>query len=324
MRHAAPVILLAFASVLFSCGGAGKEDGGCHGSETPSDVLRVMSFNILYSHRQTEEAYTDGDGRKWAERLPNVVSGLKSRGFDVMASQENTLRQIDDVLDALGDYSAVGKSFGGKAVGAVASDPDAVEVEAVYYRKGSVKLLESGTFWYSETPDTPATARFVEGLELPNNRNSNWAKMEWMGKPFFVFTTHLQVGLDDACVRQRLYQAEILVRKIGEIAGDAPVILAGDFNCILRRDSVSDVRDAIDYILENSSLRDARVLCANPSGPYGTVWYYKTGTPATRRIDFVLVNEGFLVHSYRVDDIQQKTGKWESDHHPVIVDVSFL
>ena len=102
------------------------------------------------------------------------------------------------------------------------------------------------------------------------------------------------------------------------------MILAGDFNCILRRDSVSDVRGAIDYILENSSLRDARALCANPSGPYGTVWYYKTGTPATRRIDFVLVNEGFLVHSYRVDDIQQKTGKWESDHHPVIVDVSFL
>lgn len=221
MRHAAPVILFAFASVLFSCGGAGKEDGGCPGGETPSDMLRVMSFNILYSHRQTEEAYTDGDGRKWAERLPNVVSGLKSRRFDVMASQENTLRQIDDVLDALGDYSAVGKSFGGKAVGAEASDPDAVEVEAVYYRQESVKLLDSGTFWYSETPDAPATARFVDGLELPNNRNCNWAKMEWMGKPFFIFTTHLQVGLDDACVRQRLYQAEILVRKIRRRPGDS-------------------------------------------------------------------------------------------------------
>jgi len=286
------------------------------------ELLRVMSYNWLLDYGSTDEK------QPWTTvRKGNMIATLPYRYYDVMGSQESTTQQISDIQAAITGYTVSGTTHGGYSLGTTGSS-SAYSVTAIFRRSG-ITLLDSGTFWYSDTPS--ASSRKTTGFTdktgnpvTPNLVACNWAKLEYNGKPFYHFNVHLQVngdklttGYDPVYTDIRLYQWSILKPRIDAVADDFPVILTGDFN-----NTTADEGDIIQTILADGTLRDAYSLTPQPHGSTGTLHYFNTSA-TSRRIDFVFVNDKFNVESYRVDNSQQSTELWESDHSPVIVDLSF-
>jgi len=265
----------------------------------PSDMLRVMSFNIRFAH--DEEEYTPGDGRLWSERKLVVPVALEKRYFDVMGSQENTTQQISDILSSLSGYYAVGKSNHNKAISELGYT-STYETSAIYYRT-SATVLGSGSFDITQT----------------NTRRCNWVKLNYAGHDFYVFNAHLQVGETASNAAERKAQAAAILTEIRKYSSSYPVIWTGDFNCW---DSSAD--DVVKYVIDEGTMRDARAYALNPHGSSGTLHYFQANNPTTHRIDYVFVNDKFAVQSFWIDNSQQKNApSWESDHNPVIVDLSW-
>lgn len=284
-------------------------------------LMRVMSYNWLLDSGSTDEK------QPWTTvRKDNMIAALPYRYYDIMGSQESTTQQIADIQTAVTGYSVSGTSHGGYPLATLGSSSNH-SVTAIF-RKSGITLLDSGTFWYSDTPSKSSRKTGFTDKDgnpvTPHLLACNWAKLDYNGKPFYHFNVHLQVngdgktsGYDPVYKEIRLYQWSILKPRIDAVAGDFPVILTGDFN-----NTASDEGDIIQTILADGTLRDAYSLTPQPHGSTGTLHYFNTAA-TSRRIDFVFINDKFNVESYRVDHSQQSTELWESDHSPVLVDLSF-
>ena len=297
------------------------EPGDMFVREMP-ELIRVMSYNWLLDSGTTDEK------QPWTSvRKDHMISALPYRYYDIMGTQESTTQQIADVQAAVAGYNVSGTSHGGYPLSSVGST-SVYSVTAIF-RKAGVTLLDSGTIWYSDTPSVSSrkTGGFTDKsgkAVTPAFQACNWAKLRFQGKVFYHFNAHFQVnvdrltiGYDPVYTQIRLYQWSILKPRIAAVAGDNPVILTGDFN-----NTAADEGDIIQTILGEGVFRDAYSLTPQPHGSAGTLHYFKASA-TSRRIDFVFVNDKFQVESYRVDASQQSATLWESDHFPVIVDLSF-
>ena len=98
------------------------------------------------------------------------------------------------------------------------------EFMAIFWNRKTVKLLDWGTFWLSETPGKPS-----KGWDAKHNRTATWALMKdkASGKRFYVVNTHL----DHVGVEARKNGLKLITERIMTINTKAlPVILMGDFN----------------------------------------------------------------------------------------------
>ena len=111
----------------------------------------------------------------------------------------------------------------------------------------------------------------------------------------------------------RTNSAQLIVERAGELAGDLPVIVTGDFN-------VPPTADA--YATMTTELVDSyRASTSTPHGPVGTFGGFEVGsTPNERRIDYVFVSEAVEVLRYGVLS-DQWDGAYPSDHLPVLVEL---
>jgi endonuclease/exonuclease/phosphatase family metal-dependent hydrolase len=283
----------------------------------PENIMRVMSYNIRFSHSESDYKEAN-DARRWAARKLIVPGSLSNKYFDVMGSQENTTGQINDILtnSAMSGYAAVGRSNHNKASNELGYDSDN-ETAAIYYKNSAVQMIENGTFWYSNDYDSFYTGDWLLGY---NMRCCNWAKLKYAGREFYVFNVHLQVNTtDDAKYKDmRLKQIKKVLKKIKEVSDDYPVILTGDFNCTPGKEG-----DVFQWLVAEGTMVEARSLVRQPHGPYGTLHYFQADNATSSRVDHVFINNKFDVQAYWTDNSQQKTLLWESDHNPVIVDLTF-
>ena len=100
--------------------------------------------------------------------------------------------------------------------------PDVMGVQEAM--QDQFELLDSGTFWISETPDNVS-----RGWDAACNRTVTWVELrdKSSGKEFFYFNTHL----DHQGKIAREEGVKLIVTKIRQIAGKkAAVILGGDLN----------------------------------------------------------------------------------------------
>ena len=283
----------------------------------PENIMRVMSYNIRFSHSESDYNQVN-DPRKWNARKLFVPGSLANKYFDVMGSQENTTGQINDILtnSAMSGYSAVGRSNHNKAITDLDYDSDH-ETSAIYYKNSAVQIIENGTFWYADSHDSFYTGDWYAGY---NMRCCNWAKLEYAGREFYIFNVHLQVNTtDDAKYKEmRLKQIKKVLKKIKEVSTDYPVILTGDFNCTPGKEG-----DAFQWLVAEGTMIEARSLVRQPHGPYGTLHYFQADNATSSRVDHIFINDKFDVQAYWTDNSQQKSLAWESDHNPVIVDLTF-
>jgi endonuclease/exonuclease/phosphatase family metal-dependent hydrolase len=254
--------------------------------------MRIASYNLRYG--------TADDGENaWINRKEMVKSLITYHDFDLFGTQEGFAFQLKDICELEG-YSYIGH---GRDDG-----KDGGEHAAVFYKKDRFKLLDSGDFWLSETPDVPG-----KGWDaVCCNRICSWGKFKdsKSGKVFFFFNVHF----DHEGVVARKESGKLMVRKIKEIAGKFPAICTGDFNSTPETEQIK----ALQFILHDSSL----ISSQKPYGPTGTFNGFRFNTNPGSRIDYVFTDNRMKVLKYAVLT-DSKENRFPSDHFPVVVDVSW-
>jgi endonuclease/exonuclease/phosphatase family metal-dependent hydrolase len=267
-------------------------------SAEDSAVLRVMTFNIRYNN--------PGDGQNaWPLRRDWVAEIIRERKTDLVGVQEALPGQIDDLVERLSDFAwyGVGRDDG----------KHAGEHTPIFYRRDRFERLDQGAFWLSETPEKPGSKSWDTAI----TRVAVWLKLKdrQTGATFFAFNTHF----DHRGAEARRQSAKLLLRKIPEIAGDAAVVLTGDFNCTPNTQPYKVLTAAAD---ESGAFQLRDTLTASksePQGPTGT-WNGFTLIVPGQRIDHIFVTPAFHVAGHATID-DKRAGRFPSDHLPVMAEI---
>lgn len=255
------------------------------------EYINVMTFNIRLDHAG------DGDNN-WQHRKDEAAKVVQLYDIDIVGGQEVLGNQLNDFLERLPHYTAIGV---GREDGATKG-----EYSPLLYKKDRFENEKSGTFWLSETPDKAGTM----GWDAAYPRVASWAilKDKTSGKRLFAINTHL----DHMGLAARREGANLLIAKIKELSEGLPVVLTGDFNDI-------SSSDAIKNIIKDKFLLDSKFVAEKV---IGTDWtFHDFGRlPMTERdrIDYIFVNNKIKVLDYEAlpDTLN---GKFVSDHKPVFV-----
>ena len=251
--------------------------------------LSVMTFNMRYDNPE------DGQNN-WRFRRERIAGVIKAQEVDVLGTQELLSNQFNDLSGLLTGYQGVGV---GRLDGA-----ESGEYCAVFFRKDRFTLLDSGTFWLSETPEVVGSLGWDGACE----RIATWVVLrDRDGRELFFIDTHLdhvgQVARDEG--------VSLLMKRIETLSGGRPVILTGDFNSEPGSSVVAPVQ-------KDGVLRDAKAIAAQRSG---TDWSFSDfgQIPEAERplLDYIFVSGDIEAVRYEVlPDIFD--GGYVSDHAPVM------
>ena len=250
-----------------------------------TDPLSVMSFNIRLP------AESDGVDY-WETRKPLAVRMLREQQPDVIGLQELVKAQADYLVRELPQYAWFGRGREADGGG---------EHMGVFYRKDRLKVIESGDFWLSDTPEVPGSITWGH----PHPRMVTWALFEQHsdGKRFYLFNTHLPYRDEDEAAR--LKGAQAIARHLATLPDDVPVVLTGDF---------TTTPDSDAHAVLAGTLQDAWTTAPRVEGIDATFHGF-TGK-ADRRIDWI------FVRGAQLESITSVTTRWNnrypSDHFPLV------
>jgi endonuclease/exonuclease/phosphatase family metal-dependent hydrolase len=224
-------------------------------SPLAAQTLRVMTFNVRYPS-------PDDGADRWELRRDLLVTTIREKDPDIIGTQELFFEQGQYIADKAPDYVWFGISRRGNRED---------EHMGVFYKKDKFRLIESGDFWLSETPEKPGSMSW--DVSLP--RMVTWGLFEIISseRRFYFYNTHFPHRSQDA--EARLQCAKVLMDRMGKAPKDFPLILTGDFNSI---------PDSPPYATIAAALQDSRLLASRRVGPDGTNSGFK-GSPEGRRID---------------------------------------
>ena len=251
--------------------------------------LSVMTFNMRYDNPE------DGQNN-WRFRRERIAGVIKAQEVDVLGTQELLSNQFNDLSGLLTGYPGVGV---GRLDGA-----ESGEYCAVFFRKDRFTLLDSGTFWLSETPEVVGSLGWDGACE----RIATWVVLrDRDGRELFFIDTHLdhvgQVARDEG--------VSLLMKRIETLSGGRPVILTGDFNS-------EPGSSVVAHVQKDGVLRDAKAIAAQRSG---TDWSFSDfgQIPEAERplLDYIFVSGDIEALRYEVlpDTFD---GGYVSDHAPVM------
>ncbi|MBT4519454.1 MAG: endonuclease/exonuclease/phosphatase family protein [Halieaceae bacterium] len=272
-----------------------------HGSSdapgfTPSggSEITLMSYNI----RNGKAA----DGiNNWEKRKHRVVAMIESVKPELLGLQEVYPFQRDFLLENLSGFASVG-------IGRNGEDSESV---SILVSKSRFRILDSGTFWLS---DTPAEKSITWSWLAYLHRICTWVYLEdkKTEETFYFFNTHY----DHFSSRARALSSKLMLEKIAKRKTGRPFILGGDFNA--QSDEL-----AITTLLNNSepALADSFEYYENAEQAVGTFNGFEKDN--FERIDYLFTSKELLLK--RMDIHKQKIeGYFPSDHFPISIKFSFL
>ena len=268
------VMCLAMVAGLSSCS-KGKNE------------IKVMSFNVLVSHND--------DSNNWGQRKVASLNMLNEEKPTVFGLQEALLHQVNYLAENLPQYGWVGV---GREDGI-----NSGEFMAIFYLKDEVELLDSGTFWLSETPDEPSM-----GWDAACKRTCTWTKlkMKKTGVEFAYLNTHL----DHVGKQAQRNGLALMVERCAQIVPKGmTAFVTADFN--------ASTDDAIFEPLKADML-DARET-APETDRRGT--YNGFDNLQNVVIDHIFYR-GAEAHTFRVLD-KYYGAPYISDHYPVVMTATF-
>ncbi len=274
-------ITLLLTVLLFSCSYA-------------QQPLQVMSFNIRMN--------TSSDSlNAWPYRKDKAASQILFHDAHIVGVQEALHDQMVDLKERLAAYKYVGVGRDdGKEKG---------EYSAIFYDTTRLQVLQSQTFWLSETPTVPGSKSWDAAI----TRVVTWARFKdrKTGKTFFAFNTHFDHRGQEA----RRQSAHLLLQKIKEIAGRSPVIVTGDFNATPTDEPIQVLVSAAGG---NDKLIDGKAVSQQPHyGPTGTFNGFRSRETGNDPIDYIFIKNGVKVLKH-ASLSQTWEGRFSSDHFPVL------
>jgi endonuclease/exonuclease/phosphatase family metal-dependent hydrolase len=254
-----------------------------------------MTFNIRYG--------TAKDGANhWDQRKELCASRVTHFNPDILGLQESLAFQNDYLLASCPGYTAVGVGRDDGKLGG--------EFSTLLLRTARFTIIDSGTFWLSETPTVVGSKSWDSSLP----RIATWARVHDQhagDRPLLVINTHFDHQGNTA----RKEAAKIIRHFIATRAADAAVIVTGDFN---------SAPDSEPYRTLTGSGNDgvqlldayADVHRAKPEENDGTAHAFKD-LPVTPRIDWILHAPVWTAQSAIID--RHRMGRlFPSDHFAVV------
>lgn len=261
--------------------------------------LYVASYNL---RNDNQGDVREGNG--WAQRCPVICSIINFEGPQIFGTQEVKHNQLVDMLKDLDGYSYIGVGRDdGKEAG---------EYSAIFYKKDWLKLLDSGNFWLSETPDKPGL-----GWDAVCIRICSWGKFQdnETKLTFYFFNLHM----DHIGIKARHEVAKLVISKMKEIAKGAPVIMTGDFN-------VDQTSDPYKVFAASGVLKDSYEAAKQRFAYSGTFNNFDQDYSGNERIDHIFVSPKFDVDHYAILTNSYWLGitrRNPSDHYPVFVKLNY-
>ncbi|MFZ2149490.1 MAG: endonuclease/exonuclease/phosphatase family protein [Sedimentisphaerales bacterium] len=263
--------------------------------------LRLMSFNIRYG--------TANDGENhWKNRREMVFDVFRNHRPDIVGLQEALDFQIAEIREALAKYGRIGVAReDGKTEG---------EYSAILYRLDRFDVDESGTFWFSDTPEVPGSSHWGNACV----RICTWARFieKKSGRAFYVFNLHL----DHVSQPSREKSAVLLAQRVQNRKHKDAFVVTGDFNA-------GESNPVVMYLKGNTTLSGAdgresdnpvpmvdtfRVL--HPDAVDVRTAHDFKGARKGNKIDYIFTPPSVKVLEAEIlyDNVD---GRYPSDHFPV-------
>ncbi len=254
-------------------------------------TISVMSYNIKYDN-------VNDTVNNWNDRKTEMVGLLKKYQPEFIGMQEVLYRQLSYLNESLADYDYIGVGRDdGKQKG---------EFSPILYNTKKYKILVTGTFWLSKTPD-----KISVGWDAAMERICTYGlfQSKTSDEKTWVFNTHF----DHIGIKARKNSAKLILKKIRQLNTEKlPVILMGDFNLMPEEKPIRLIQKKMD---------DAQHISkASLKGPKGTFNGFDINALMERRIDYIFT-KGFNVESYIHIDERLKSGKHISDHLSVLTSI---
>ena len=258
-------------------------------ADTLGEPIKVMTYNLK-------------NGSPSQERKELTIKDISDYMPDTIGTQETHLKWINALNDSLSnEYELVGEQRYGDEAPRTQNDN---ESNAILYRKNKFNLIDSGTYWLSETPEV-VNSKLEESKYV---RIMTYVVLERKsdGVRFVHVNTHL-----NTTPSINLRQVEIMISLVNEKIyakhGKLPTYYTGDFNT----DPAATDENGYKYLIatgtENS--RDIAEITSNENTIKGG-----------GMIDHCVVTKGdFLVTFFDVGD--EKPDADTSNHLPVYVEM---
>ncbi len=263
------------------------------GSFLIAQEFNAMSYNIKYDNVKDTV-------NNWNDRKQDMVKLVRHYEPHFLGMQEVLHRQLtylDEELSSFG-YVGVGREDG-KEKG---------EYSPILYDTTVFKLLKSGTFWLSETPD-----KISVGWDASMERICTYGLFEHKisKERVYVFNTHF----DHIGMVAREKSAELIADKIKELNRDnTALVLMGDLN-------LPPETDPIKFL--QAQFTDGLSASKKPFyGPIGTFSGFDFQKVLDSRIDYIFT-KNLNVKTYIHIDDRMENNKHISDHLPVMVELTF-
>jgi len=263
--------------------------------------LLIMTFNIRYG------SANDGDD-SWDKRKDMVCDVIRNHPSDVVGLQEALRFQIDAIREAHPMYGEIGV--------AREDGNNEGEYSSVLYRTDRFGVGESGTFWFSDTPEVAGSNTWGNACV----RICSWARLieTRTGKAFYIFNLHL----DHVSQTSREKSAVLLAERIKNRRYKEPFVVTGDFNAgednpvikYLKGQMAVEGPDGSKAKTPVPVVDTFRVL--HPDDKDVRTAHEFKGTRQGNKIDYIFVPPGAKVIEAQIlyDNVD---GRYPSDHYPV-------
>ena len=247
---------------------------------SPREDVTVVSYNVRYFNHNA-----DFGNCHWYVRAKYVLSEIEKLQPDVLCLQEVHPPQYAYLKKRLVGYDSV---IGYREERGVHS-----EACPIYYNAERFTLLDSGTFWLSDTPDVQS--KFEDSWHY---RISTFVKLQDKdGSVLTVFNTHPDYRIEEVRIRQLAVLADRVRRTEGS------VIVTGDFNAVKGERSLEPFEEL---------LRDSKDFRGDVFG----ATFNGFGEKPEEFIDFIYLPKNCTLVDTGIDKTLYD-GVYPSDHYPI-------
>ncbi len=248
--------------------------------------IRIMSFNI--------RCLSVGNDT-WQDRIGIVSETMLTSGADSIGIQEGTPEWMATLKDTVSEkYAFVGQGRDGVDEG---------EYSAIFYLKDKYNVIDSGTFWLSETPE-----EISYGWGASCRRICTWAILENIetGEQY----VHMNAHFDHISISARNNSAKLITERSKNF-GDLPIVFTADMNA-------QEGSSAYDTMVTSGVFKDSKYQAADTMD-YLTYHDTKPQNHDGDILDYVMSNDKLTATKYRVVT-EGVDGRYVSDHFPVYAD----
>ena len=254
------------------------------------DDVKIVTLNLRYGTPADRE-------NSWRERRKRVHAVFNSYSDAIITTQEALPLQIKDILKAVPRLDVVYRSR--------TKAQDDGPANAIFYDKRKWKVVSHDTFWFSDTPDVPASKSW--GNSLPRTGNLTVFEDLVTGRQIKVMNIHL----DHRSENSRENTIELVLRKLIAEAEPMPTFVTGNFNVRPTNPIIERMEEFFVDTFEGDILA-------------GCTYHDYHGGSHCPRYDYIfyLDDHGVVKTSYKIDKWKSK-GYYPQDHYPVVATFRF-